>query len=132
MSTDMDRVIPKEGWVLFDGSCGFCSWWVPFWAKMLRAHGYEIEMLQSEWVSQRLGLSESEILSDILILRPSGEQVRGADVYRDVMSKVWWLKPIYFCSMAPLSRQIFNLAYKVFNKNRYRVSRVCGMRKLSK
>lgn len=25
---------PAFGWVLFDGACGFCSWWVPFWGPL--------------------------------------------------------------------------------------------------
>jgi predicted DCC family thiol-disulfide oxidoreductase YuxK len=24
---------PRFGWVLYDGACGFCAWWVPFWGK---------------------------------------------------------------------------------------------------
>ena len=50
------------GWVLFDGSCGFCRSWVTYWASTLRKHGFEIAALQEYWVRKRLGsLAEEEL-----------------------------------------------------------------------
>ena len=46
---------PDIGWVLFDGSCGFCRTWVVYWAQTLRRRGFEIAPLQETWVRERLG-----------------------------------------------------------------------------
>jgi predicted DCC family thiol-disulfide oxidoreductase YuxK len=127
MPSELSPELPPNGWVLFDGSCGFCSWWIPFWAPLLRSHGYSIEELQAEWVQLRLGLHADNMLSDIRIFKPNGEQIKGANAYREVMSKVWWLWPIYFISRLPLFRQLFDLSYRIFNQNRYLVSRTCRL-----
>ena len=127
MNSSQRTAQPESGWVLFDGICGFCSWWVPFWAPLLRAHGYDIEQLQAGWIRERLQLSDEELLNDILILKPDGGRIVGADVYRDVMRKVWWLLPLYLFSVMPLGRQTFDLAYRLFKNNRYRISKACRM-----
>ncbi len=118
---------PARGWVLFDGSCGFCSWWIPFLTPLLRSRGYSTEKLQAEWVTARLGLKTDELLSDIRLLRPDGVQIVGANVYRDVIKRFWWLAPIYLFSEMPLGKQVFDWSYKLLNKNRYRISRSCRL-----
>ncbi len=58
---------PKEikGWVLYDGACGFCSWWIPFWGDLLASKGFKIEPLQAKWVQKRTGFTEEELTRDI-------------------------------------------------------------------
>ena len=119
---------PEEGWILFDGRCGICIWWISIWSSLLRSYGYEIVEIETNWVRSRLGVLEDEALGDIRILKPDGDQTLGADVYREVMSRVWWLLPIYLLSICPGSRQVFNLSYELFKKNRYWVSRMFRMR----
>ena len=113
------------GWVLYDGSCGFCSRWVPFWEGTLRARGFRIATLQSDWVVERLVLPKAELLTDLRLLLDDGRQIRGADVYRCVMRRVWWAYPFYVLSVTPLLRAVFDAAYRAFADNRYLVSRAC-------
>jgi len=128
MLNDEQPVEPEEGWILFDGRCGICIWWISIWSSLLRSHGYELTEIEARWVQNRLGVIEGEALGDIRILKTNGEQTIGADVYREVMSRVWWLRPIYFLSICPGSRQVFNLSYQVFKNNRHMVSRMFRMR----
>jgi predicted DCC family thiol-disulfide oxidoreductase YuxK len=119
---------PQLGWVLFDGSCGFCRTWVAYWAQTLKRRGFEIAPLQERWVRERLGsLSEDELLSDLRLLLRNGQQVRGADAYRYVMRRIWWAYPIYLLSAAPVLRSLFDWAYRTFADNRYHVSRSCRL-----
>ena len=61
------------GWVLFDGSCGFCRSWVLYWADTLRKRGFEIAPLQDTWVRERLALSdEGDLLRDLRVLLDRG------------------------------------------------------------
>lgn len=122
--TDQGRPI---GWVLYDDSCGFCRRWVPFWANMLRKRGFAIAPLQSEWVVQRLNVPQGDLLFDLRLLLADGGQVRGADVYRHVMRRIWWAYPLYLLSVAPLLRLVFDRAYRIFANNRYHFSRACRL-----
>ena len=115
------------GWVLYDDSCGFCRRWIPFWRETLRRRGFEIAPLQSEWVVRRLAVPEEDLLFDLRLLRTDGAQVRGADVYRQVMREIWWAYPLYLLACAPGLRGVFDWSYRTFADNRYRISRACRL-----
>jgi predicted DCC family thiol-disulfide oxidoreductase YuxK len=115
------------GWVLYDDSCGFCRRWIPFWADTLSKRGFGIASLQSEWVVQRLNVPQEDLLFDLRLLFADGGQVRGADVYRHVMRRIWWAYPLYVLSVAPGLRLVFDWAYRTFADNRYRFSRACRL-----
>ncbi len=78
---DLDERKP-EGWVLYDGACGFCSRWVPFWQRTLAKRGFLIAPLQSDWVAEKFQLSEKEPASDFRLLLADGEQLAGAGSVR--------------------------------------------------
>jgi predicted DCC family thiol-disulfide oxidoreductase YuxK len=116
-----------NGWVLYDGACGFCSRWIPFWGPVLRRRGLEIAPLQAPWVRDRLGLTQSELLQDIRILLDSGSLLRGADAYREMVRRIWWAYPLYLFSVTPGLRSIFDAAYRSFSHHRYQFSEACGL-----
>jgi predicted DCC family thiol-disulfide oxidoreductase YuxK len=122
--TDQERPI---GWVLYDDSCGFCRRWIPFWADTLRRRGFAIAPLQSEWVVERLSVPQEDLLFDLRLLLADGGEVRGADVYRHVMRRIWWAYPLYLLSVAPGLRLVFDWAYRTFANNRHRFSRACRL-----
>lgn len=113
------------GVVLYDGACGFCSWWVPYWQPTLRRAGFEIAPLQSPRFSGQIDLDAPESW-DLTVLLPGGEKVLGANAYRHVMRRVWWAYPIYLLAITPGLRRVFNRGYAAFAQNRYCVSRACG------
>ena len=100
---------------------------MPRWETTLRRRGYEIAPLQSPWVAERTGLSSEALLADLLLLRPDGSLVRGADVYRDAMRHIWWAWPLWLASVLPLGRQLFDKGYRSFADHRYRISRACRL-----
>jgi predicted DCC family thiol-disulfide oxidoreductase YuxK len=117
-----------QGWVLYDGGCGVCTTWVPFWAPTLARAGLSIAPLQEPWVVERAALSPEALLSDIRLLLRNGGQVVGADVYRYVMRRLWWAYPLYVLTVVPGLRWVFNRAYRVFANNRMHISSACGLR----
>lgn len=122
-----DTVAPA-GWVLFDGSCGFCRTWVEYWSGTLRKRGFEIAPLQETWVRQRLASpNEEDLLRDLRVLLESGEELHGADAYRYVMRRIWWAYPLYLLSVMPLLRYLFDRGYRAFADNRYHLSRSCAL-----
>jgi predicted DCC family thiol-disulfide oxidoreductase YuxK len=116
-----------HGWVLYDGSCGACSRWVPFWAPTLRRIGLGVAPLQDRSMIERLGIAPEDLLSDIRLLFADGRQLTGAGVYRYVMRRVWWAYPIYLVSVAPLARTVFDRAYRAFARHRHQISASCGL-----
>jgi predicted DCC family thiol-disulfide oxidoreductase YuxK len=116
-----------SGWVLYDDSCGFCRRWIPFWEVTLQKRGVAIAPLQADWVVERLNAPDGDLLTDLRLLLPDGEQIRGADVYRHVMRRIWWAHPIYILSITPLLRSAFDWGYRTFANNRYRFSRACRL-----
>jgi predicted DCC family thiol-disulfide oxidoreductase YuxK len=117
----------EQGCVLYDDSCGFCRRWIPFWGQTLARRGFSIAALQSDWARSRLGCSEEELGADLRLLLPTGQQKRGADVYRHVMRRIWWAGPLYLFAIIPGGRQAFDWGYRTFARNRFRFSRACGL-----
>ena len=112
---------------MYDDQCGFCRRWVPYWRKTLERRRFQIAPLQCPWVAERLGLAEDEVADDLRLLLADGSSVQGADVYRHVLKRIWWAFPIYLFAVTPGVRHLFDWAYRTFARNRYRVSRACGL-----
>jgi predicted DCC family thiol-disulfide oxidoreductase YuxK len=116
---DAPRQEPAAGWVLYDDACGFCRTWVPRFESTLAQRGFETAPLQADWVRERLNLAEDELLADIRLLLPDGSQLRGADVYRYCMRRIWWAWPLWLLSLLPGGRALFDWSYRTFARNRY-------------
>lgn len=117
----------RRGWILYDGSCGFCSKWVPFWSSTLARQGLGFAPLQEAWVAEQVDLPPEELVEDLRLLLASGELVSGAEVYRHVMRRAWWLLPFYALSALPGLRQVFDWGYRTFADHRYEVSAACRL-----
>lgn len=120
-------IAPTEGWVLYDSRCGFCSRWVVFLRDTLARHGFAIAPLQSEWVAEELRLLPDELTADVRLLLVNGRQHRGAEVYRYVMRRIWWTRPLYFLSVLPILCRVFDAGYRAFAEKRYCLSEYCGL-----
>jgi len=118
-----------SAWVLYDGACGFCSRWVPFWKNTLAKRGLGIASLQEPWVTERLsarGVPAENLLDDLRILvAETGDVIPGADAYRFAFRRIWWARPLYLLSVTPGVRNLFDLGDRTFAENRYRVSKAC-------
>lgn len=116
-----------KGWVLYDGNCGFCSRWVPFWETTLKKRGFHIAPLQANWVAEKFNFSQDELTSDFRLLLADGEKLAGAEVYRYLMRRIWWATPLYLLSILPILRNLFDAGYRAFADNRYWISRTCHL-----
>jgi uncharacterized protein YqjF (DUF2071 family)/predicted DCC family thiol-disulfide oxidoreductase YuxK len=116
-----------KGWVLYDGACGFCTWWIPLWRKTIRRTGFDIAAVQDKWVRALLPLPPGELNRDIRLLMRDGTLINGADAYIAGMKKVWWSSPLGFLLALPVLRWLTWRFYELFNRNRFLVSRVCRL-----
>lgn len=117
----------RKEWLLYDGGCGFCRTWVEFWKPTLVRLGYEVSPLQSEGIAARFNISESELTDDLRLILQDGSQIRGADVYRCVMRRLWWAYPFYLLSKVPLINILFDWSYRKFADNRHLISKSCKL-----
>jgi predicted DCC family thiol-disulfide oxidoreductase YuxK len=120
--------LTPKGWVLYDAACGFCSWWIPFWKKTINNTGYDIAPLQAKWVKDELRLPDELINRDIVLLKRDGSILVGADAYIFGMKKVWWSSPAGYLLSIPPFRQLTWMFYKIFNRNRFFVSKMCRLK----
>jgi predicted DCC family thiol-disulfide oxidoreductase YuxK len=122
-----DSGLPREGWILYDGGCGFCFRWVHFWGKVVASGGFAIKDLQSASAEGLLKVASEKLLDDIRVLTRSGELQSGADAYLYVARRIWWAWPFYAIFSLPGLNWILWSGYKWFNRNRYRISRHCPL-----
>ena len=123
----MTQPADMRGWILYDGSCGFCSKWVPFWSTTLARQGLGFAPLQADWVKARIDMPEEELLADLRLLLATGEVFSGPEVYRHVMRKARPLWPLYLLSVIPGISNLFDWSYRSFANHRYEVSAACRL-----
>ncbi len=85
--------IPREGWILYDGECGFCFRWVHLWKNVVERRGFALKDLQSAYSDGSLQVSPKNLLDDIRVLTPTAKLVSGADAYLYVTRRIWWAWP---------------------------------------
>lgn len=124
---ESETSLPREGWILYDGGCGFCFRWVHFWQKVVERRGFAIRDLQSASADGSLQIPEENLLDDIRVLTRDGRLVSGADAYLYVSRKIWWAWPLYAVFRLPGFNSMLWLGYRWFNRNRYRISRHCPL-----
>jgi len=118
---------PREGWILYDGGCGFCFRWVRFWKNIVERRGFAIKDLQSASADGLLHIPKENLLDDIRVLSRSGRIESGANAYLYVARRIWWAWPFYAIFSLPGFRWMLWQGYRWFNRNRYRFSRHCPL-----
>ncbi len=119
--------LPREGWILYDGGCGFCFRWVHLWERVVERRGFVVKDLQSAFADGSLPIPQGNLLDDILVLTRSGKLESGADAYLYVSRRIWWAWPFYVIFRLPGFHWLLWRGYRWFNQNRYRISRHCPL-----
>jgi predicted DCC family thiol-disulfide oxidoreductase YuxK len=122
-----DSAVPREGWILYDGRCGFCFRWVHFWRKVVERRGFAIKDLQSASADGSLLIPQENLLDDIQVLTRTGKLESGADAYLYVAQRIWWAWPFYAIFRLPGFNWMLWLGYRWVNRNRYRISGYCPL-----
>jgi predicted DCC family thiol-disulfide oxidoreductase YuxK len=121
------RTAAVNGWVLYDGDCAFCVWWLHLWSPVLRRRGFEIDTLQADWTAEALGMTREEMLRDIRLLTATGIVYAGADVYLFVARKIWWVWPFGVIFSLPGFNALLWAGYRWFAANRRCISGRCTL-----
>jgi predicted DCC family thiol-disulfide oxidoreductase YuxK len=124
---DPQSALPRKGWILYDGGCGFCFRWVHLWEKVVERRGFAVKDLQSASADGSLQVPPENLLDDIRILTCDGRVESGADAYLYVARQIWWAWPFYAIFRLPGFNGMLWWGYRWFNRNRYRISRHCPL-----
>jgi predicted DCC family thiol-disulfide oxidoreductase YuxK len=123
-----DRIGPAvQGFVLYDGQCGFCSRWAKFWWATLARRGFQIASLDEPWVREKIAMPHDELLTDIRLLTTNGKLISGAEVYLYVARRIWWAWPFYAIFSLPGFSSLIHAGYRWFARHRYWFSRTCRL-----
>ena len=123
----LESALPREGWILYDGGCGFCFRWVHLWKNAVERSGFAIKDLQSASADGSLQIPQQSLLDDIRVLTRTGKLESGANAYLFVARRIWWAWPFYATFRLPGFNRMLWWGYRWFNRNRYRVSRHCPL-----
>jgi predicted DCC family thiol-disulfide oxidoreductase YuxK len=118
MSSSERQVAPGPAWVLYDGACGVCRTQAGFWAPILGRRGFEVLPLQDERVKARL-VEVDGLLDDFRVVTRDGRMFVGSEAYRHAMKRIGWLRPIYWLSMLPGFRWVFDRLYRTLADRRH-------------
>lgn len=116
-----------SGYLLYDGECGFCSWWITKLRRHLENIGVATARLQSAWVAETLLLPPERNADDIRLILADGTLLSGANVYVYLMKKTRWTRPLGFLLGLPILRWMTWRVYRIVNRNRFRISRACKL-----
>ena len=124
---ESDSALPRVGWILYDGGCGFCFRWVHFWKKVVGRRGFALKDLQTAFDDGSLRISQEILVDDIRVLTRAGTLESGADAYLYVARRIWWAWSFYAVFRLPGFNWVLRRGYRWFNRNRYRISRHCPL-----
>src|SRR5260370_31667634 len=88
-----ESAIPDEGWILYDGECGFCYRWLHFWKKVVERRGFAVKDLQSAHADGSLQVSHENLLDDIRVLTRAGKLESRADAHLYRSRPLWSPSP---------------------------------------
>lgn len=124
---DLESSDRFRGWVLYDGTCGFCSRTVQWIHSLTGDRGFHFVPFQHEHFRSQLEERSLDPDRDIIMLTPSGEARVGVDAYREIIRYFWWGQPIYYISLLPGLRWMMDRIYRGIADNRHTFSNACGI-----
>lgn len=109
--------------VLIDGACPLCRREADVWRKLDRGRQRIAleDVSAADFDPAAYGLTHSDVMDQIHGVLPSGEVVRGMEVFRRAYRAVGWgwlVAPTGW----PILRRLFDAAYRWFARNRLRIT----------
>ena len=124
-----DDNLKISGVILYDDTCGLCTHTIARYAAFLEKIGFSSLPLQDPSVKNLTKVGTDEMMKEIHLITHDGVSIiaKGPDVARVILSKIWWLLPIYWLSKAPFVRSLFDYGYQKYANNRHAISEACGL-----
>jgi predicted DCC family thiol-disulfide oxidoreductase YuxK len=117
----------SEGWVLYDGECGFCKSWIDRLHPSLRSRGFKVAPLQEAWVQKRLKLPADKLLEEMRVITPDQQVLGGADAVVYLAGQIPWGWPLYAVSFIPGIKRLLHVIYRFVASHRHYFSSTCSI-----
>lgn len=109
--------------VLIDGACPLCRREADLWRRLDRGRGRIVleDIADARFDPTEYRLTREQAMAEIHGILPSGELVRGMEVFRRAYAAVGWGWLLAATSW-PLLRPLFDRGYQWFARNRLRLT----------
>jgi predicted DCC family thiol-disulfide oxidoreductase YuxK len=114
-----------RGWLFFDAECGFCTRIARWLAPILKRRGIAVAPLQDARVGALLGLSPIELMREMRVLLPDGQQHGGADAAVALAREIWWARPLAWFARVPGVLPRLRRLYHWFAERRHCAAASC-------
>jgi hypothetical protein len=125
--TDQLKQHGAHGVIIFDGSCGACSFLIGEKKKFFERYGFGVVPFQEPWIRELTGLSEEILQQSIHLYTTSGEVYKGVDLFACVAGKIWWMVPLSWILRIPFCKPFYDKVYNYIAKRRKKFSKACGL-----
>jgi predicted DCC family thiol-disulfide oxidoreductase YuxK len=123
-----DTVDGSRGILFYDGACGVCRGLMRRFGPRLARRGYRLMPLQSPHATALTGRGTGELMEEAHLLTADGRLLRGVDtvVHIGCSCPITW--PLaWLATRVPGVKPVLRCGYRVFARNRYGISRACGL-----
>ena len=127
--TDNKAKQPPAGWVCYDGECAFCLRWIRRIEPPLQLRGFGFVPLQTQWVKDRLCITEVALREEMKLLLPDQQVIGGANAWVILARHIWWLWPLWLVSHIPGTMPIIRACYRLIARNRHCSTDGCATNK---
>jgi len=111
--------------VFFDGACPLCRREIAMlrrWDRHQRIRCTDIAA--SDFHAEALGQSQNALMAEIHGRLPDGTWIKGVEVFRRLYAAVGF-GPLVFLTRLPVLSQILDLGYRLFARNRLKLTGRC-------
>ena len=118
----------QSGWTLemfYDGDCPLCNREVALLRRLDKAGKIKfMDISRPEFDPSVYGKDRATLMAEIHARRPDGSWIRGVEVFRQLYEAVGF-RCLVKLSRLPLLSQLLGLGYRLFAKNRLRLTGRC-------
>jgi len=87
-------------------------------SSVLRGGGFDLASLQTPWVRSRVGLSEGERPTEMLVLTDTNRVIGGADAVVFLARHIWWAWPLWVSAQLPGAMPLIRCGYRRVARHR--------------
>ncbi|MEM7231966.1 MAG: DUF393 domain-containing protein [Planctomycetota bacterium] len=111
--------------VFFDGACPLCRKEIAFLKRLDRRNRIRATDIAAPGFSaEGVGTTQAELMAEINARLPDGTWIRGVEVFRRLYSAVGF-GPVVFLTKVPGISHLLDLGYRIFARNRLRLTGRC-------
>ena len=120
------RLFDESVEVFYDGDCPLCKREIGFLQRRDRQGRIRFtDIANPAFRPAEFGMTADDFISEIKGRLPDGTWISGVEVFRRLYTAIGW-GPLMTLTRLPVVRQILDVGYRLFAKNRLRLTGRCS------